>query len=248
MDHEQAPHIAPGERPRRHRARTPALIGAAAVLGVVAGLCTGYVVQAGRAPDPLPPLAQQKVAQTKGGKAPEALSAAQDRRIKTDGDLRKLLVPKPSGAQRATGIPQGWVDQFGFAADYDRPADAFRDLSADSFRRAATVSWQRGQSTTAVNLVQFRETEHLASQDYVSVQGDFATEDSGNDGEPIPGSAEGRVYVYERPDTKPGYLPMYTSHTLAARGDIVMDIWMYDTKPISKKSAMDLAKRQLERL
>ncbi|WP_353943823.1 hypothetical protein ABII15_20805 [Streptomyces sp. HUAS MG91] len=261
MDHEEAPHTAPQappepppeqplaseDRPRRGRGRTPALIGAAAVLGVVAGLCTGYVVQAGRAPDPLPPLAQQKVTQAKGGKAPEALSAAQDRRVRTDGDLRKLLVPRPSGAQKSDA-PQGWVDQFGFAADYDRPADAFRDLSADSFRRAATVSWQRGQSTTAINLVQFRETEHLASQDYVSVQGEFAVEDSGNDGEPVPGSSEGRVYVYDRPETEPGYLPMYMSRTLAARGDIVMDIWMYDTKPISKKSAMDLAKRQLERL
>ncbi|MFE6893381.1 hypothetical protein [Streptomyces sp. NPDC057694] len=217
------------------------------MLGVVAGLCTGYVRQAGRDPDPLPPLAQQKVTQAKGGKAPEALSAAQDRRVKTDGDLRKLLVPRPSGTQKAD-LDQGWLDQYGFASAYDRPADAFRSLSDDSFRRAATVSWERGQSMTEINLVQFRETEHLASRDYVSVQGDYAVDDAGNDGEPIPGSAEGRVYVYDEPDREPGYLPMYMSRTLAARGDIAMDIWIYDTKPISKKTAMDLAKRQLERL
>ncbi|MYT72311.1 hypothetical protein GTY60_21865 [Streptomyces sp. SID8367] len=238
----------PEERPRRGRGRTPALIVAAAVLGVVAGLCTGYVVQADRDPDPLPPLAQQKVTQAKGGKAPEALSAAQDRRLRTDGDLRKLLVPRPSGAQKASGIQQGWIDQYGFAADFEEPARAFRNLSDESFRRAATVAWERGQSMTTVSLIQYRETERLAAQDYVSVQGDYSADDAGNGGEPVPGSAEGRVYVYDRPETKAGYLPLYKSHSLAARGDVVMDIWMYDTKPIPKKSAMDLAKRQLERL
>ncbi|MFJ4711633.1 hypothetical protein [Streptomyces sp. NPDC088785] len=238
----------PEEAPRRGRGRTPALIGAAALLGAVAGLCTGYVVQAGRAPDPLPPLAQQKIAQDRDGKAPEALPAARDRRVRTDGDLRALLVARPSGTQKAPRSPQGWVDQYGVATDFEDPATAFRSLSSDGFRRAVSVSWQRGASTTMVGLVQYRETEQIATQDYVVVQNGYATDAAGNDGEPIPGSAEGRVYVYDRPETEAGYLPLYKAHSLASRGDVVMEIWMFDTRPIPKKSAMDLAERQLERL
>ncbi|MGJ3560129.1 hypothetical protein ACR6C2_22135 [Streptomyces sp. INA 01156] len=89
-------------RPRpRPRGRTTLLIAAAAVLGVVAGTCTGYLVQAGREPTALPSLSQPVLTQKKQkeGQEPAPLSAAQDRRVKTDGDLRKLLLKKPRGAR-----------------------------------------------------------------------------------------------------------------------------------------------------
>src|SRR5262245_49039165 len=76
-------------RPRR-RGRATAPIGAAALLGVVAGTCAGYLVQAGREPAKLPSLSQPVIKQAKGDVEP--LSAAQDRRLRTDGDLRKLLL------------------------------------------------------------------------------------------------------------------------------------------------------------
>ena len=53
------------ERPRR-RGRTTLLIACAALLGAVAGVCTGYVVQADREPTALPPLSLTTVAQAKG--------------------------------------------------------------------------------------------------------------------------------------------------------------------------------------
>jgi hypothetical protein len=252
---QQAPEVpqqaeAPGlPRPPRRRGRTAALIVCAAVLGVVAGVCTGYVVQAGRDPDPLPPLAQQTAPQDEKGKGPEALSASQDHRVKTDGDLRKLLVPRPSGAQKSDSV-QGWLDQYGYANYFENPDRMFADLSGSSFRRAALTGWDKGQSAVGIHLIQFRDAEDLGSRDFLSGQQSYMLSDewAGNDGEPIPGSSTGRVYVFDHPETKAGYLPMYKARALAVRGDIVMDAWLYDTKPIPKKTAMDLAERQLERL
>ncbi|WP_442738151.1 hypothetical protein ACQUSN_12805 [Streptomyces pseudogriseolus] len=83
---------------RRRGGRTVTLIGAALVLGLVAGTCTGYLVQAGRAPTPLPPLSQPVLAQARG-EGPAPLPAAQDRRVRTDGDLRELLLKKPRAAK-----------------------------------------------------------------------------------------------------------------------------------------------------
>ncbi|MFI7342330.1 hypothetical protein ACIBUY_30860 [Streptomyces sp. NPDC050085] len=219
------------------------------MLGVVAGVCTGYVVQAGREPDPLPPLAQQKVGQAKDTKAPVALSAAEDHRVKTDGDLRKLLVPRPAGTQKSGGV-QGWVDQYGYAGDYKEPGRMFADLSDDSFRRSAVTEWKKGQSTTEVHLIQFRDTEKLSSRNFLSGQLTYMSDSewAGNGGEPVPGSSNARVYVFDHPRTEAGYLPLYEARALGARGDIVMDLWFFDTKPIPKKTAMALAKRQLERL
>ncbi|WP_338697981.1 hypothetical protein V2W30_18545 [Streptomyces sp. Q6] len=235
-------------RPRR-RGRTAALIACAAVLGVVVGVCTGYVVQAGREPDALPPLAQQNVARAKGGKAPEPLSATRDHRVRTDGDLRKLLVRRPAGTQKAESV-QGWLDQYAYANYFKAPDDMFADFSASRFRRAALTAWEKGQSATSVQLVQFRDAQGLGSRDFLSGQQGYmaGNEWAGNLGEAIPGSSNGRVYVFDKPRTEAGYLPLYQARALAATGDIVMDIWFYDTKPIPKKTAMDLAKRQLERL
>lgn len=34
----------------------------------------------------------------------------------------------------------------------------------------------------------------------------------------------------------------------AWRGDIAMELWIYGSKPITKKTVMDLAERQMEQL
>ncbi|MET9495775.1 hypothetical protein [Streptomyces sp. NPDC006552] len=234
--------------PRRRRGRTTALIACAAVLGVVAGVCTGYIVQAGRDPDPLPPLAARTVAQ-EGGSAPQAFAATGDRRARTDGDLRKLLLPRPAGVQKAD-TAQGWRNQYSYAKDFEDPDHMFRELSNGSFRRAASSAWKKGHAATEIHLIQFRDAERLGSRGFCSGQRSYMSEEkwAGNDGEPIPGTAEGRVYVFDHPSTEPGYLPMYQARALAVRGDIVMDIWLYDSGPITKKTAMRLAERQLERL
>jgi len=236
-------------RPRR-RGRTALLIAGAAVLGVVAGTCAGYLVQADREPTRLGPLSQPALARAKG-EGPEPLSGAQDRRVKTDGDLRRLLVKKPSGAKDddwGTGS-DGWMDLAEYADVHEEPKEAFGYLVGAEFRRAAATGWGVGSTTTVeVRLVQFRQEEALAAADSAASGHYWANDADSTDSWVIPGTGDGRAYVHNVPRTKDGYLPMYTAEAHAWRGDIAMEIWVYDSKPIPKKTILDLATRQMERL
>ncbi|MFD8419053.1 hypothetical protein [Streptomyces sp. NPDC059466] len=238
----------PGPR-RRRRGRTTLLIATAAVLGLVAGTCAGYLVQADREPTKLPSLSQPVVAQARGA-TPEPLSAAQDRQVKTDGDLRKLLLKRPKGAREAEWISRdGWMDVGEYAESFEKPAGAFNDLVTDQFRRAAVTGWKEGGTySVEVRLLQYRQEEELAAG-AASEDGQYwANKESGTHSWAIPGTGNGMAYVDGTPDRKPGYLPMYEAQAHAWRGDIAMEIWVYDSKPIPKATIMDLAKRQMERL
>lgn len=248
---EEVPESEPEPEPRpRHRGRTTLLIAVAAVLGVVAGTCAGFLVQAGRAPDALPSLSQATLTQAKGP-APELLSAAQDRRVKTDGDLRKLLLKKPSTARDAdyTVGADGWLDLAGYAETYDNPADAFSDLVANEFRRAAVVNWREGSTLSVeIRLVQFRQDDALVVADDADNAYYWAEKKSHTDSWPIPGTGDGMAYVHNSPDRKAGYTDVYNAEAHAWRGDIEMQVWVSSAKPVSKKKIMDLANRQMERL
>lgn len=239
------------ERPRRRgRGRTTLLIACAAVLGVVAGTCTGYVVQAGRAPDPLPPLNQPVMAQAKG-KAPEPLSAARDRQVKMDGDLRKLLVKRPKGAKTlSTQLPpDGWLNFMDMAEDYARPEGAFTRLVDTGFRRAVATMWKENGTMVSVRLTQYRDEETVAAADATSGQQAWVEQEHQSTvGRPLPGSGTGLVYVHAQPDRKPGYVPLYTAEAYAARGDVFMQVWLAGPRPISEKRAMQVAREQWERL
>ncbi|MFI0512392.1 hypothetical protein ACH3Y9_20110 [Streptomyces sp. WSLK1-5] len=224
------------------------MIAAAAALGVVAGGCAGYLIQADRAPTPLPPLSQPVLAQAKG-EGPEPLSAAQDRRVKTEGDLRKLLLTKPTGAKQAQWIGDGWLDIAEYANDFTDPGEKFGDLVGDDFRRAAVVGWEVGSSySVEIRLVQFRQEDSMAALDSSIQHQGWAEEETATDSWPIPGTGDGMAYVHTRPDTEPGYLPQYSAEAHAWRGDVSMEIWIYGAKPIAKKTITDLAERQMERL
>lgn len=219
------------------------------MLGVVAGTCTGYVVQAGRTPTPLPPLSQPVVKQAKGEVEP--LSAAQDRRVRTDGDLRKLLVPRPSGARKTPYQVgnDGWMDLAEYAHVYNKPGAAFAEQITDEFRRVAVASWRTTDThEVEIYLAQYRQEENAGAADQAEGGMLWAERDSGNRGWPIPGTGDGMVYVDSTPERKEGYLPVYMAEAHAWRGDIAMDIFIYDTKPIPKKEIMGLAKRQVGRL
>ncbi|MEV5434926.1 hypothetical protein AB0K80_02660 [Streptomyces sp. NPDC052682] len=242
------------ERPEgtgARRGRAAALIGAAAALGVVAGTCAGYLVQAGREPTELPPLSQPVLAQAKG-EAPEPLTAAQDRRVKTDGDLRELLLKKPRGARDAEYLrgDDGWLDLDGYAAFHKYPDRAFGALVSDEFRRAAVTGWEVGGTyVVEIRLLQFRQEERLGAVE--NSEGNQYGADARDDDArtwALPGTRNGRVFVATRPETKPGYRPDYTAKAFAWRGDIAMEVWISDTRPIPKAKIMDLAERQLERL
>ncbi|MFJ9962993.1 hypothetical protein [Streptomyces avermitilis] len=244
----EAPEAAPSAS--RRRGRTTSLIAAAAVLGVVAGTCTGYLIQADREPTELPSLSQPVVAQVKG-KGPEPLSAAQDRRVRTDGDLRKLLLERPGGARDTSYTPghDGWVGLAEYAEGFEKPAGAFSGAISDEFRRSAATTWRVGSTyNVRIQLVQYRQEEHLAAADSAADLQYWAEKGAGTRSWTVPGTGDGMAYVHPTPDTKPGYQPVYSAEAHAWRGDIAMQLWMFDTKPISKEKIMDLAARQMGRL
>ncbi|RVU17080.1 hypothetical protein EOT10_35350 [Streptomyces antnestii] len=226
------------------------MIACAAVLGVVAGTCTGYVIQAGRAPDPLPPLNQPAMAQA-GGKGPAPLSAARDRQVRMDGDLRKLLLNRPKGA---TSLPKArtsdrWVSFIDIAERYNRPQDAFTDLVDAQFRRAAIDQWREGGTMVSVSLTQYRDEEIVASADaVVNHQSRADDSDPTTYSRDIPGSGNGMVYVYAQPDREPGYVPLYQARAFASRGDTMMEVYLVSPRPIDKKRAAQVARQQWERL
>ncbi|MFF9626410.1 hypothetical protein [Streptomyces griseosporeus] len=239
----------PAPRPARRRGRTALLICTAAVLGLVAGTCTGYLIQADRTPTKLPPLSQPVLKQSTG-KGPEPLSAAQDRKVRTDGDLRKLLLKKPAGA-KDVGWPtshDGWMDLAEYADMYTKPGDAFGDLVADEFRRAAVTAWDTGDTTVEIRLIQFRQEEATAATEYDENARYWAEDQDDTDSWPLPGTAKGMVYVHRAPVREAGYEPYYTAQASAHRGDIAVEVWISGDRPVSKKAIMDLAKRQMERL
>ncbi|WP_234436930.1 hypothetical protein [Streptomyces maremycinicus] len=238
------------ERPRRRRGRTTLMIAGAAVLGVVAGACAGFLVQADREPTALPPLSQPVLEQAEGEVEP--LSAAQDRRVKTDGDLRKLLITRPKGAKDSPlGLEgDGWTDLSTYADQYSKPATTFNNLVDDEFRRAAQTAWRVGTYNVHVGLVQFHQESKAAASEWADNGHYWAEDEDDTRSWPVPGTGNGNgtAYVHDTPERKPGYLPAYTAEAHAWRGDIYVEIYVSDTKPISKAKIMDLAQRQVGKL
>lgn len=235
---------------RRRRGRTTLMIVGAAVLGVVAGTCAGYLVQADREPTALPPLSQPVVKQAKGEAEP--LSAAQDRKVKMDGDLRKLLLSRPKGARENEYAPttDGWVDLAEYASRYEGgPGDTFDGLVDDEFRRAAWTSWQVGETYEVhITLVQFRQENVVAASEWAENGHYWTGREKDTRSWALPGTGDGMVYVHDTPDRKPGYLPLYSARAHAWRGDVYVDVEIYDSKPIPKAKIMDLAVRQMGKL
>lgn len=239
--------------PRRRRGgRTLALIAAAAVLGIVGGVAVGYGVQAEREPTPLPPLNQVDLAYpakpaTKG-QEPPALAAADDHGLKTEGDLRKLLLPKPAGAKNVPFAPEDqWQSVSSYAEDWDSPGGAFEELVENGIRRVASTAWRTGEfKTVQINLVQFRSNDRLGAADRATVLREALEDDHGY-GQPLKGSTEGRSYVLPV-HREAGYVDVYEARAIVHRGDVVVEIYMLDTKKISQKEITSLAERQLGRL
>ncbi|MEU9475729.1 hypothetical protein [Streptomyces sp. NPDC048191] len=230
------------------RGRTAALVAGAAGLGVVAGVCTGYVVQADRAPTKLPSLSQPVVRRAEG--TVEPLPAAYDRRVKTDGDLRKLLLKRPRGA-RATdfGSGDGWMDLADYASTFDKPDVALADELKSEFRRVARTGWRIGGTyDVQIQLAQYHQVSAPAAAEHVKNQRYWAGREPDTGSSPIPGTGDGMVYVHRSPKTESGYLPEYSAEAVASRGDIFMDIWITDTRPVPKDRIMELAKRQVAQL
>ncbi|MEU4984536.1 hypothetical protein [Streptomyces sp. NPDC021969] len=243
---------APGEGAgrRRRRGRTALLIATAAVLGLVVGTCTGVLAQAGREPTKLPPLSQAALARGEG-KAPKPLSADQDRQVRTDGDLRELLLKKPRGAEELDWLEgsDGWMDLTGYAGTFQDLGNAFENLLDNEFRRAVVTGWEvDGAYTVEIRLIQYRQEEALAAS-MASRGGQYYAGGDGTEDWAIPGTWDGRVFIDEQP--VPGFESAafpYRAEAHASRGDIAMEIWVSGAKRVDKKTIIDLAERQMERL
>ncbi|WP_406467308.1 hypothetical protein [Streptomyces sp. NBC_01594] len=239
----------------RPRGRTTLLIAAAAVLGIAGGTAVGYGVQADRAPTPLPALSQPNLAYPAkalpADKVPDPLPVSQDRQRKTEGDLRELLVSKPSGwnDRKQLALDDGWMSVDTYARDFQYEDRAFEYLLESDIRRVAAATWTKGRYRTAnVWLVQFRSGTRAGAVDHAEEQLLYMTgDDDVVDSDLLKGSSNGRCYVYKA-DLKSGYMPIYRARAVVQRGDIMADINMFDTRPISKKDIRTLAERQLERL
>ncbi|WP_065482784.1 hypothetical protein [Streptomyces sp. PTY087I2] len=245
---------------RRARGRTTLIIAAAALLGIVGGVAVGYGIQAEREPTPLAALSQPGLGYPAkplaADRVPAPLPAAQDRRVRTDGDLRKLLVDRPKGARKTLidelGLGDGWepFDQY-VETYYEDPQYMFESLAGAGLRRVASVSWAQGKyRDTTVQLIQFRSGDTHGAEDHFAEQMGYmpgATGGADDLGDPVKGSSDGRYFLYPV-ERKAGYLPSYRARALARRGDIMLDINIFDTVPISKKDIRTLAERQLERL
>ncbi|MBB1257594.1 hypothetical protein H3147_01940 [Streptomyces sp. OF8] len=228
------------------------MIAAAALLGVVGGVATGYTVQAERPPTPLPPLSQPDLAYPKkrlpADQTPEPLSAAEDRRVKTDGDLRKLLLPVPKGARENHKFTKdNWLSIGTYSERFSTPADTFRAFGWSGLRRVAHRAWDEGDRTYIINLVQFRDAQELGAKRHMEEQQNSMLRDgmAQNVGSLLEGTEWGRYYVFDKPVRRPGYPPMYATRAIAHRGDVTMDIFAYDTRPMSKKDIRTIAERQV---
>lgn len=224
---------------------------------MLAGTVTGYAIQYDREPTPLPALSQPDLRASKVVPADArttARSVSAHRWVKTDGDLRDLLVKKPKGAKAdelRLGI-DGWVSVDEYAREYKDPAWMLRSFAMNDLRRIASTSWREGDEVSVViSLVQFRDTKRPEALNMNEDQQRYmpGKEYAGNAGTVIPGSGNGRVWVYDEPHREAGYKPLYAARALAQRGDVFMEIHYWNnSRPISKKAVMALAKRQLERL
>ncbi|WP_407565755.1 hypothetical protein [Streptomyces sp. 184] len=248
--------------PRRRGLRTALLLAAAVLAGTLGGVTYGYAEQAGEPPTPLPPLNQPGLAHPEkplpDAEAPEPLSAAQDRRVKTDGDLRELLVSKPAGTVDAEtdigGSGEGWLAPYEVVADTGAPGDMLGFMLEKGLRRTAFTSWRKEggfDSVVMINLFQFRNDATAGSVDYLAEQQMIAS--IGMTGGEVPsvslkGSANGRAYFLEEPYEEAGVPPLYQGTAVARRGDIVMEIYLIESSPIEEKDLTKLAERQLERL
>ncbi|MFF2024070.1 hypothetical protein ACFVW2_20000 [Streptomyces sp. NPDC058171] len=232
---DEGPRTAPG-RPRR---RTLPLLAGAAALGVIAGACVGYLIQADRAPTPLAPLSQPVVPT-----APRGDTAPADPAARTDGDLRELLLPAPRGARDTL---RGWAPLHMNVSLAEVPSERLKDLVDHDFRRMAVTAWRTGDRSIEIQLNQFREGQEYYLPRLVDHQSYDSAQWTGTSGTAVPGSGNGMVHTTTTPQQIDGRLT-YVSEAYAWRGDVAMLVQILSPTPIREQEISELARRQVARL
>ncbi|MFF8836437.1 hypothetical protein [Streptomyces sp. NPDC015130] len=245
----------PVARPRRRGLRTVGIVAVAAVLGLVGGTAVGYGIQAEREPVALPPLNQPGLAYPAKplpkGQETAPLPAKDDLQAKTQGDLRKLLLPKPAGAKKTEfHDADGWMSVSDFASQFKGPSKVL-DYQLDlGIRRIAVGSWMTGEHTaTEIRLVQYRSNDVRGARDFVEDQQFYMPDEdyADSEGTALKGSTHGRYYVFPV-QRKAGYQDIYEARAYFDRGDIAVEIFVVGTKKVAEKDIRSLAERQLGRL
>jgi hypothetical protein len=247
----------------RPRGATARLLAIAALIGVVVGTSVGYGVQAGREPTPLAPLSQPGLAYPETSlpesERPEPLSAAEDRKAKTDGDLRDLLLSTPPEAwqDEETWGKADWLSLEEAAETQWNSRNFYQAAMSADLRRIATTSWLQDGDVTEIRLFQFRTVSgarDFAADEQKAVEYLYDYDDPYDDEDGIDfdsgaveGTSNGRYYLMRDTGTSE-FPPLHQARAIVQRGAIVADISLLLDRPAREKEITTLAERQLERL
>jgi hypothetical protein len=217
--------------------RTGLLFSSAVVVGLLGGAGAGYTVQKHRAPTPLPSLDVAIPAAATAASAAKPDPAVDDVAL-LDGDLRKLVIDKPSDAKDPSFEPGlSWVSAYRLA-EYSRDDDtAFVELYNSGFRRAVERAWQKNGQTVEVDVIQFRTT--AGAKAYNGTQGVTG-------GEADVSGTGGHAYSSDDRTNIEG------DHWGAAsfqHGDMVVLVYIFDgTKAVNATDVAILAQQQAAKL
>ncbi|WP_033217260.1 hypothetical protein [Kitasatospora phosalacinea] len=239
--------IKAGGEPTRARRRfgAGALFLTAVLAGPVVGAAVGYAIQSSRPPTPLPKITAPRLSYSAERVDPEALAAAGPPPLAIDGDLRRLLIERPSGSTAlSVGDGDGWLSPADRAEAFDDSVREFTGMLEDGFRRAATVRWSSGDDSFRVSLIQY-------NQDSVAKTITGAVPHSTTDMvvSKIPGNTDSylmtskKTYNYARSTET-----YYYGEALARKGTVLMTVQVFAKNPVDRAQLEDIAKRQWEKL
>ncbi|TQF04142.1 hypothetical protein E6W39_20310 [Kitasatospora acidiphila] len=233
-------------RPPVRSSRTVLLVVGALLLGPLVGGGIGYAVQAGRSATPLPALQPAELpAYPPGALDPAAAAAGSPKPLAIDGDLRKLLLPKPDGAQ-------DWDSGFAATGDWETPGEMarwhadsaryFEKLVGSGLRRAAVTTFQKDGVKYRIELIQYQPDQAgaaVAAMRQSKVAG--ATD--------MPDGMEGAYWASNTQETYADSTETYyPGSAVTRRGDVVVGVTAFGTTQVSADLLRDLAKQQWERL
>ncbi|GAA2249746.1 MULTISPECIES: hypothetical protein [Kitasatospora] len=246
---EPAVNLDAGPDAGRRRPRTVTLLAGALLLGPLLGAGVGYSIQAARPETPLPSLHVAVESYPATPLDPTAAAEAEPKPLAIDGDLRKLLISKPDGADDwdnyGHGDGSGWLSVGAKAGSYGGADRQFRNLVHGGFRRDAMVAWTKGGNNYRVELIQFDE-------DHVSSAVDWAQGDTGS-GTGIDGTLDGTVHGTYLARTQQDHFAdstttYYFGSATARRGNVVMVVSIYSQSRVSADELKDIAEQQWKRL
>lgn len=228
--------------------RTGLLFTSAVVVGLLGGAGTGWAIQRQRPATPLPPLAttlQTRVlteppAGAATASASQGSDPSTDDGAKLDGDLRKLLLDKPSDAtDSAFTEPVHWLSVRDLAELTSRPELQFADLNQDGFRRAAARLWDAKDGTTVdVELTQFRTGSGAADYFGAGIGGEKGAVK-------IAGTLTG--YAVALPNRDPD--GQFWGEAIAMHGTVIVGVYVYSSvKPVDPNGVARIAAEQLGKL